>query len=75
MGEVQGEEKGESAEIHIPLGIEFTGLHVGAVSFAKGSVFRLSVVCDAPDAVAWINEQEKNEDKCDFEAILDFGDL
>lgn len=74
-GGVQREEEGESAEVHISLGIEFTCLHVGAVSFTKRSVPGLSIFRYAPDAVAGINKQEKDKDKCDFETVLDFSDL
>ena len=72
---VQGEEERESTEVHISLGVEFTGLHVGAVSFAKRRAFWLCFFGDAPDAITRINEQEEDKDKCDFETVLYFSDL
>jgi hypothetical protein len=53
MGHIQAEEERETAEIHVSLGIEFTGLHVGTVTFAHaGFGCLLTVVGDAPDAIA-----------------------
>jgi hypothetical protein len=75
-GNVQTEEECETAEVHVSLGIEFTGLHVRAVSFAHaGFGCLLTVVRDAPDAIARIDEEEKDKDECDFKSVLDFGDL
>ena len=56
--------------------VEFTGLHVGAISFTNrrfnvgGTFFR-----HAPDAITRVNKQEKDENKRNLQSILDFRHL
>lgn len=66
-GNVQTEEEGETAEVHVSLGIEFAGLHIGAVGFADVGIDALgTIVRDAPHSITRINKEEEDEYECDF---------